>query len=66
MPRGDKSAYTDKQKRQAQHIEESYESRGVGHEEAEKRAWATVNKDSGGGKQSGSGRGKEAARPASK
>ncbi|MGQ8879225.1 plasmid stabilization protein [Delftia sp. NA_296.1] len=59
MPRGDKSAYTDKQKRQARHIENSYESRGVGHEEAEKRAWATVNKDSGGGKQSGSGRGKE-------
>lgn len=57
MPRGDKSAYTDKQKRQAQHIEESYESRGVDHEEAERRAWSTVNKESGGGKKSGSGRG---------
>lgn len=57
MPRGDKSAYTDKQKRQAEHIEESYESRGVSHEEAEQRAWATVNKISGGGKKSGSGRG---------
>ncbi|MEJ8293139.1 plasmid stabilization protein [Delftia tsuruhatensis] len=66
MPRGDKSAYTDKQKRQAQHIEDSYESRGVGHEEAEKRAWATVNKDSGGGKQSGSGRGKEVEQSAAR
>ena len=56
MPRGDKSAYTDKQKRQAEHIEDSYESRGVGHEEAERRAWSTVNKESGGGKLSGSGR----------
>lgn len=58
MPRGDKSKYTDKQKRQAEHIEESYEERGVSEEEAEKRAWATVNKSSGGGKLSGSGRGK--------
>ncbi|HEX8919976.1 MAG TPA: hypothetical protein VF766_00775 [Pyrinomonadaceae bacterium] len=58
MPRGDKGAYTDKQKRQAEHIEESYEERGVSEEEAEKRAWATVNKSSGGGKKSGSGRGK--------
>ena len=58
MPRGDKSAYTDKQKRQAKHIEDSYEERGVSHEEAEARAWATVNKTSGGGKKSGSGRGK--------
>lgn len=57
MPRGDKSAYTDKQKRQAEHIEESYEKRGVPEEEAEGRAWATVNKESGGGKKSGSGRG---------
>ncbi|MBB5574434.1 MULTISPECIES: plasmid stabilization protein [Rhizobium] len=57
MPRGDKSAYTDKQKRKAEHIEESYESRGVPDEEAERRAWATVNKESGGGKKSGSGRG---------
>ncbi|HSI90410.1 MAG TPA: hypothetical protein VK927_04795 [Adhaeribacter sp.] len=58
MPQGDKSAYTDKQKRQAKHIEESYEKKGVSHEEAEKRAWATVNKQDGGGKKSGSGRGK--------
>jgi len=57
MPRGDKSAYTDKQKRQAEHIEEGYEKRGVSSEEAEKRAWATVNKMTGGGKKSGSGRG---------
>lgn len=56
MPRGDKSAYTDKQKRKAEHIEESYEDRGVPKEEAEARAWATVNKQDGGGKQSGSGR----------
>jgi plasmid stabilization system protein ParE len=56
MPQGDKSAYTDKQKRQAQHIEESYEKRGVSEDEAEQRAWATVNRQDGGGKQSGSGR----------
>jgi plasmid stabilization system protein ParE len=56
MPRGDKSAYTDKQKRKAEHIEESYEERGVSKVEAEARAWATVNKQDGGGKQSGSGR----------
>lgn len=66
MPRGDKSAYTDKQKRKAAHIEASYESRGVDAEEAERRAWATVNKESGGGNRSGSGRGQpdthEAAR----
>jgi plasmid stabilization system protein ParE len=58
MPRGDKSSYTDKQKRQAEHIEEGYEERGVSEEEAERRAWATVNKATGGGKKSGSGRGK--------
>lgn len=58
MPRGDKSSYTDKQKRKAGHIEEGYEDRGVSHKEAERRAWATVNKESGGGKKSGSGRGK--------
>lgn len=58
MPRGDKSSYTDKQKRQAEHIEEGYEKRGVSEEEAERRAWATVNKATGGGKKSGSGRGK--------
>lgn len=57
MPRGDKSAYTDKQKRQAEHIEEGYEKRGVSKNEAERRAWATVNKETGGGKKSGSGRG---------
>lgn len=57
MPQGDKSAYTDKQKRQAEHIEESYEDRGMPEEEAARRAWATVNKVSGGGKKSGSGRG---------
>ena len=58
MPRGDKSSYTDKQQRQAEHIEEGYEERGVPEEEAERRAWATVNKMTGGGKKSGSGRGK--------
>lgn len=58
MPRGDKSSYTEKQKRKAAHIEEGYEDRGVAHEEAERRAWATVNKESGGGNKSGSGRGK--------
>ncbi|SEG42241.1 plasmid stabilization protein [Bosea lathyri] len=58
MPRGDKSAYTDKQKRKAEHIEEGYEKSGVSHDEAEARAWATVNKESGGGNKSGSGRGK--------
>ena len=57
MPRGDKSAYTDKQQRQAEHIEEGYEQRGVSEDEAERRAWATVNKMTGGGKRSGSGRG---------
>jgi plasmid stabilization system protein ParE len=58
MARGDKSAYSDKQKRKAEHIEEGYEHRGVSENEAERRAWATVNKESGGGKKSGSGRGK--------
>ncbi len=56
MPVGDKSKYTDKQKRQAEHIEESYEKQGVSEDEAEKRAWATVNKQDGGGNLSGSGR----------
>ena len=59
MPQGDKSAYTDKQKRQVEHIEEGYEKRGVSKKEAERRAWATVNAMSGGGKKSGSGRGKK-------
>lgn len=58
MPRGDKSSYTDKQRRQAEHIESGYEQRGVPKEEAERRAWATVNKETGGGKKSGSGRGR--------
>ena len=58
MPRGDKSAYTDKQKRQAEHIEEGYEKRGVPKKEAERRAWATENAISGGGRKSGSGKGK--------
>jgi plasmid stabilization system protein ParE len=57
MPRGSKATYTAKQKRQARHIEEGYEKRGVGKEEAERRAWATVNDATGGGKKSGSGRG---------
>lgn len=56
MPRGDKSSYTDKQKRKAEHIEKSYEKKGVSEKEAEARAWATVNKDSGGGNKSGSGK----------
>lgn len=66
MPRGDKSSYTDKQKRQAEHIAEGYEDSGVSAKEAKSRAWATVNKESGGGKKSGSGRGKEENRSASK
>ena len=65
MPQGDKSSYTDKQKRKARHIEEHYEERGVSSDEAERRAWATVNKDTGGGKQSGSGRGSEDGNEAS-
>ncbi|MFN2492996.1 MAG: plasmid stabilization protein [Pyrinomonadaceae bacterium] len=66
MPRGDKGAYTDKQKRQAEHIEEGYEKRGVSKKEAESRAWATVNKESGGGKKSGSGRGKKGNKSSSR
>ena len=66
MPRGDKSAYTGKQKRQAEHIEEAYEHRGVPEGEAERRAWATVNKETGGGKTSGSGRGTPANRAPSR
>ena len=65
MPRGDKSSYTDKQERKADHIAEGYEKRGVSEKEAERRAWATVNKDDGGGKKSGSGRGKTTGHPAS-
>ena len=59
MPQGDKDKYTDKQKRKAEHIEEGYEDRGVSRKEAERRAWATVNKESGGGNKSGSGRGRK-------
>ena len=59
MPRGSKEKYTDKQKRKAEHIEKGYEKRGVSKDEAERRAWATVNKSSGGGKKRGSGRGKK-------
>lgn len=64
MPKGDKSAYTDKQERKADHIAEGYEKRGVSEKEAERRAWATVNKDDGGGKRSGSGVGKKTGHPA--
>ncbi len=66
MPQGEKSSYTDKQKRKAEHIEEGYEDRGAGHKEAQRRAWATVNKESGGGKKSGSGRGKKESRASSR
>lgn len=59
MPRGSKAKYTGKQKRQAEHIEKGYKKRGVSTKEAERRAWATVNKSSGGGKKSGSGRGRK-------
>ncbi len=59
MPRGDKSSYTDKQKRQAEHIEEGYEKRGTSKQEAERRAWATVNAETHGGKKSGAGRGRK-------
>lgn len=59
MAQGSKEKYTDKQKRKAEHIEESYKERGVSEEEAERIAWATVNKESGGGNKSGSGRGKK-------
>ncbi|MCI0745310.1 MAG: hypothetical protein L0Y58_07885 [Verrucomicrobia subdivision 3 bacterium] len=58
MPRGDKSSYSNKQKRQAEHIERGYRSGGTSEREAERCAWATVNKMTGGGKRSGSGRGK--------
>lgn len=58
MPRGDKSSYTDQQKRKAEHIEQAYEQRGTPRDEAESRAWATVNKESGGGNKSGSSRGR--------
>jgi plasmid stabilization system protein ParE len=66
MPRGDKSSYTSKQKRKAEHIEEGYEDRGVSRKEAERRAWATVNKESHGGKKSGSGRGRKTSHASSR
>lgn len=66
MPRGDKSSYTSKQKRKAEHTEEGYKKRGVSAKTAKARAWATVNKESGGGKKSGSGRGKKENKSASK
>ena len=66
MPQGDKSSYTRKQQRKADHIAEGYEERGVPEKEAERRAWATVNKEDGGGKKSGSGRGKKSSRASSR
>ena len=66
MPRGDKSSYTNRQKRKAEHIEEGYEKRGVSRREAERRAWATVNKEEGGGKKSGSGRGRKSSKSSSR
>ena len=66
MPRGDKSSYSSKQKRKARHIEEGYEKRGVSRKEAARRAWATVNKETGGGKKSGSGRGRKPNRAPAK
>jgi plasmid stabilization system protein ParE len=66
MPGGDKSSYNSKQKRQAEHIEENYEKRGTSRGEAERRAWATVNKQDKGGKKSGSGRGKKSSHASSR
>jgi plasmid stabilization system protein ParE len=66
MPRGDKGAYSSKQKRKAEHIAEGYEDRGVGAKEAKSRAWATVNKESGGGERSGSGRGRKESHASSR
>ncbi|MGE5164309.1 MAG: hypothetical protein ACM3IH_09845 [Sphingobacteriales bacterium] len=66
MPRGSKAKYTRKQKRKARHIEKGYERRGVSRREAERRAWATVNRESGGGKKSGSGRGKKESHASSR
>jgi plasmid stabilization system protein ParE len=65
MARGSKAKYSNKQKRKAEHIEEGYEHRGVSAGEAKHRAWATVNKESHGGKKSGSGRGKSENRSSS-
>jgi plasmid stabilization system protein ParE len=66
MPRGNKSSYSSKQKRQAEHIEEGYEKRGTSKKEAEHRAWATVNRQDKGGKKSGSGRGKKSSHASSR
>lgn len=66
MARGSKAKYSSKQKRQAKHIEEGYEKKGVAKKEAKRRAWATVNKETGGGKKSGSGRGKKVRRASAK
>lgn len=66
MPEGDKGKYTDKQKRKAEHIAEGYEDRGVSAKEAKGRAWATVNKESGGGNKSGSGRGRKESHESSR
>ena len=66
MPQGDKGAYTDKQKRKAEHIAEGYEDRGVSAKEAKSRAWATVNRESGGGNKSGSGRGRKESHESSR
>ena len=65
MARGSKASYSNKQKRRAEHIESGYEKRGISKNEAQRRAWATVNSESGGGKKSGSGRGKTENRSAS-
>ena len=66
MPQGDKGKYTEKQKRKAEHIAEGYAKRGTSKKTAKARAWATVNKESGGGKKSGAGRGKTESRASSK
>ena len=66
MPRGSKAKYTGKQDRKADHIAEGYKARGVSPNEAERRAWATVNMESGGGKKSGSGRGRKESHAASR
>jgi hypothetical protein len=66
MARGSKKKYTSKQKRKAEHIEEGYEKRGTSKKEAERRAWATVNKSDKGGKKSGSGRGKKSSKASSR
>lgn len=67
MPRGDKSKYTDKQKRRAEHIAGSYVSHGTTEKEAKRRAWATVNAESHGGeKPGGSGYGRPETHQASR